>query len=53
MVLKARDLLSQFVLHLPGGFKPHVDIGTSDPFLPRDPWDILDSGEFNHVSEKE
>ncbi len=48
-MISARDLTSQFVLHLPNGFKPHVDAGTSDPFLPKDPWQMLRSGDFNHV----
>ncbi len=51
LIITARDLTSTFVLHLPNGFRPHVDVGTSDPFLPIDPWDILESGDFNHVSD--
>ncbi len=35
---------------LPLIFKPVVDNFTSDPFVPRDPWDIIESGEFNQVS---
>ncbi len=35
---------------LPLIFKPVVDNYTSDPFVPRDPWKIIESGEFNQVS---
>ncbi len=49
LVLTARDLTAQFVLHMPGAFKPHVDSDTSDPFMPRDPWELLESGQFSHV----
>ena len=49
LVLTARTLVEQFVLHMPAAFKPHVDAGTSDPFLPEDPWLLLERGQFNQV----
>ena len=30
-------------------FKPYVDDFNSDPFLPKDPLDMIESGEFNDV----
>ena len=30
-------------------FKPEVDSFTSDPFLPKDPWEMIEAGEFNHI----
>ena len=34
---------------LPLIFKPVVDDFTSDPFVPKDPWKIIEAGEFNQV----
>ncbi len=34
---------------LPLIFKPVVDNFTSDPFVPRDPWESIESGDFSHV----
>ena len=34
---------------LPVVFKPEIDDYTSDPFVPKDPWEIAESGDFNHV----
>ncbi len=30
-------------------FKPYVDDFTKDPFVPKDPWELIESGEFNHL----
>ena len=30
-------------------FKPEVDNFTSDPFLPKSPWEMIEAGEFNHI----
>jgi len=30
-------------------FKPYIDDYTSDPFVPKDPWELIESGEFQHV----
>ena len=30
-------------------FKPYIDDFSQDPFVPKDPWDIIKSGEFNDV----
>ena len=30
-------------------FKPYIDDFSKDPFVPKDPWEIIESGEFNHV----
>ena len=30
-------------------YKPVVDDFTSDPFVPKDPWKIIEAGEFNQV----
>ena len=34
---------------LPLIFKPVVDDFTSDPFVPKDPWKMIEAGEFNQV----
>ena len=30
-------------------FKPYIDDFSKDPFVPKDPWELIESGEFNHV----
>ena len=30
-------------------FQPHVDNGTSSPFLPLDPWELMTSGQYSKV----
>jgi carboxylesterase type B len=30
-------------------FKPYIDDFSQDPFIPKDPWDIINTGEFNDV----
>jgi carboxylesterase type B len=37
------------VAGLPLTFQPEVDNFTSDPFIPKSSWEIIESGEFNHV----
>ena len=34
---------------LPHVFKPEIDDFTEDPFIPRNPWDMIESGDFNQV----
>ncbi len=36
----------EIIPSLPFIFKPVVDNFTTDPFLPKDPWTIIESGEF-------
>ena len=36
-------------LSYPYIFKPEVDNFTSDPFLPKSPWEIIEAGEFNQI----
>ena len=33
----------------PHVFKPYIDDFNKDPFVPKDPWEMIESGEFNHV----
>lgn len=35
--------------YIPNPFKPSLDNGTSVPFLPKEPWELMTSGEFSHV----
>jgi len=30
-------------------FRPYFDDFNSDPFIPKDPWDMIEAGEFNDV----
>ena len=30
-------------------FKPYIDDYSSDPFVPQDPWELIESGGFQHV----
>ena len=30
-------------------FKPYIDDFSHDPFVPKDPWELIQSGDFNHV----
>jgi carboxylesterase type B len=36
-------------LSYPYIFKPEVDNFTSDPFVPKNPWEMIEAGEFNHI----
>ena len=36
-------------LSYPYIFKPEVDNFTSDPFLPKSPWEMIEAGEFNQI----
>ena len=47
-IVKEQSMFSLIDM-LPIVFKPVVDDFTSDPFAPKDPWQIIESGEFNHV----
>jgi len=33
----------------PVPFKPYIDDFNSDPFIPKDPWDLIEAGNFNDV----
>jgi hypothetical protein len=37
------------VLDFPLIFIPVVDDFTSDPFVPKDPWESIEAGEFNQI----
>lgn len=48
LVLKATQLFdSPYFEAFP--FKPHLDNGTAEPFLAQDPWETLQSGNFQSV----
>jgi carboxylesterase type B len=33
----------------PTVFKPYIDDFSSNPFMPKDPWELIESGSFNDV----
>jgi hypothetical protein len=34
----------------PLAFKPIIDDFSKDPFVPKDPWQIIESGDFQQVN---
>ena len=34
----------------PLAFKPIIDDFSADPFVPKEPWDMIESGDFNQVN---
>ena len=48
-VIADLNFMFDLVQGLPLTFKPEIDNFTSDPFIPKNPWEIIESGEFNHV----
>lgn len=48
LYLAGLTLFSEFGV-FPNPFMPHLDNGTSEPFLPADPWELMQQGRFNHV----
>ena len=41
-------LFPKFELY-PNIFQPYIDDFNSDPFVPKDPWELIESGVFNDV----
>ena len=48
-MIMERSAVFDILPGLPLIFKPVVDNFTSNPFVPRDPWEIIESGEFSQV----
>ena len=47
--IQAESLLFSRVDFFPLTFKPYIDDFNSDPFLPKEPWAMIESGDFSHV----